>query len=88
MTEEEKDSIRKVCKILDIDDDQIITFEDFVEAQFKKPYEEVKDDPQVQFLRKAWNKSCESLLNILDGISIIAEQLDHVKFKPKESDNG
>lgn len=75
MTSHDKDTIRKVCTILDIEDNNIFTFEDFIESHLNKSYEEVQDMPEVSALRKAWNKSCESLLNILDGISVIAEQL-------------
>ena len=70
------DTLKKVCTILNVDNAGIITFEDFVEAEFGKTYEEVKDDPQIELLRKAWNISCESLLNVLDGITLIAKELN------------
>lgn len=87
MNKNKEDTIRKVCNVLDIDDNTIITFEDFVELQFERPYEEVKNEPEIAILRKAWNKSCESLLTILDGISVIAERLN-LKNEKRKKTNG
>jgi hypothetical protein len=76
MSNGNKDAITKVCSILNIADNSIITFEDFVELEYNKPYDEVKDLPEVKLLRKAWNISCESLLNVLEGISLISKNLE------------
>ena len=70
----DSDSIKKVCTILHYEDNRIITFEDFVSSEFNKPYEEIKDLPEVKKLRKAWNMSCDSLLNILDEISQLTKE--------------
>lgn len=78
---ESDDVLRKVCTILKVDNNEIITFEDFIEAEFKVSYDEIKNDPQIGILRKAWNISCESLLNVLDGISLIAKELNIKKEK-------
>lgn len=83
----EKDNIKKICTIMNIENNHIITFEDFIESEFNKPFDEVKDLLEVKMLRKAWNKSCESLLNLLDGISLIAKHLK-VNIKKGEEKNG
>jgi hypothetical protein len=71
----DKDSIKKVCTIFQYEDNTIITFEDFISSEYKRPYEEIKDLPEVKKLRKAWNASCDSLLNILNEISQITKEV-------------
>lgn len=69
------DTIKKVCAILNLNDNDIFTFQDFIEAKFNKPYKEVENNPEVISLREAWNMSCESLLNVLNGITYLDEKL-------------
>lgn len=83
MSNRNRDTITKVCSILNISDDSIITFEDFVEVEYNRPYEEVKDLPEIKLLRKSWNISCESLLNVLEGISLISKKLEVEDAKTK-----
>lgn len=73
----DSDSIKKVCTIFHYEDNTIITFEDFIASEYKRPYEEIKDLPEIQKLRKAWNASCDSLLNILNEISQISKETKH-----------
>jgi hypothetical protein len=84
MSNNDNDSIKKICTILHLDSNDIITFEDFVASEYKRPYEEIKNNLEIKKLRKAWNVSCESLLDILDGITLIARQLDISKEEKNE----
>ena len=62
---ENEDSIELICKILKVNENTIFTFKDFVENEFKKPLNEVENLEEVKRLHRAWNKSCESLLQIM-----------------------
>lgn len=78
-----KDTIRDICNILQIHDSQVVTFEDYIELRFGKSYKELKNEKKIKELRDVWNTSCESLLNVLDGINMLAK-----KFEKKENGNG
>ena len=78
------DRIKHVCKILNIDSNEIITFKDFVESQYNKSYDDIKNNPEIKLLRKAWNISCESLLNVLDGITLLSKKLNSIDEIKKE----
>jgi hypothetical protein len=67
------DSIEKICQVLNVKSNTIFTFDEFIQNEFNKPYNEIKDREDVKALRHAWNTSCNSLLQIISELRLMAK---------------
>jgi hypothetical protein len=71
------DAIVKLCQALNVESNDIYTFEQFIESEFNIPFAHIKNTDEVMRLRRAWNISCESLLQVLNGLKLLSRGKDH-----------